>query len=942
MNNKQENSNPVVEAELKVLDFWRQKKIFAKSVENRVGAEEFVFYEGPPTANAKAGIHHMIARAYKDVVIRFQTLNGKQVKRRAGWDTHGLPVEVQVEKALGLNSKKEIENLVSGDVKTSIKQFNEACRQNVWSNIKDWEEFTARMGYWLDFENPYITYESDYIEELWRVVKKIHEQKLLVKSHKVVPYCPRCGTPLSSHEVAQEYKDVVDQTVIGKFELTDEENTFVLAWTTTPWTLPGNIALAVGADIKYVKVEHEESHYILAKDLVESVFKGLEHNVVSEISVKDLVGKSYKPLFAVDELIKAQNVHQIIIAPFVTTEEGTGVVHTAAMYGVDDYEVAKEQNLPRIHTVSETGEFLPNVKDFSGQNVHEATSSIIDSLKESKLLFKQQQHKHSYPFCWRCKSKLIYYAKDSWFIEMSKLKDQLISNNSKINWIPAHLKDGRMGEWLREVRDWSFSRDRYWGTPLPVWTNKETGEHLVVGSIAELREMAKDKNKVPDNFDPHRPFVDDVILQDKKGRDYYFEGVICDVWFDSGAMPFASGEVAQGRYPADYISEAVDQTRGWFYTLQAVAVLMGETEPPYKNVISLGHINDDQGKKMSKSLGNIIDPMVTAEEFGMDAIRLFMYSMNQPGLTKRFSIKDLTTSYRKNQMLLMNVLNFYLTYRPEKFNYDAELQSAHELDVWVKSLTNKLAQEVKEYMNSYDITSASRLIIDYLQDLSSWYVRRSRERKTNEFFNTLHFVLQTYSIITAPFTPFLSEHVWQSLKTKMDAESVHLTNWPTDGEVSEKSLSKMQLVREIVEMVHVKRQEVKIKVRQPLSNLTINTNESFSTAEEEMILDEVNMKKIQVVPSSELSVSIDTTITPELQKEADVREVTRALQAGRKKAGLLPGQHAQLIVHNQSDFSEKEIKELAQGLDLDVSFNAETTSNKVVLSDNKSIFFEIK
>ncbi len=939
--NKDNKNNQVVEAELKVLDFWQKNKIFEKSVNNRQGAEQFVFYEGPPTANAKAGIHHMISRAYKDVIARYQTLQGKQVNRRAGWDTHGLPVEVQVEKKLGLKNKQDIENLVKGDVKESIKLFNKKCRENVWKNIKDWEEFTSRMGYWLDLENPYITYEKEYIEELWGIIKKVNEQGLLAKSHKVVPYCARCGTPLSTHEVAQEYQDIVDKTVTVKFELKDEPGTFILAWTTTPWTLPGNVALAVSRDIEYSKVESEGAKYILATELVESVFKGKEVESLEKLVAQDLIGKTYKSLFSVDKLVKAKNVHQIITADFVTTEEGTGVVHTAAMYGVDDYEAAKAQDLPRIHTVGEDGKFLTIVKEFAGLDVHESTDQIIAALKEKGLLFKQEQYKHSYPFCWRCKSKLLYYAKDSWFIEMTKLKDQLISNNQKINWIPAHLKDGRMGEWLRELRDWSFSRNRYWGTPLPVWTNKTSGKHIVVGSVEELRQQAKDKSMVPEDFDPHRPFVDDVILQDSDGNDYNFEGVICDVWFDSGAMPFASGEDKAGRYPADYISEAIDQTRGWFYTLQAVAVLMGKDNPPYLNVISLGHINDDKGKKMSKSLGNILDPMATAEEFGMDAIRLFMYSMNQPGQTKRFSMKDLTTSYRKNQMLLMNVLNFYLTYKPEKFSYKKTLKSKNELDIWVESLVDKLAEEVSMAMDNYDITAASRLIIEFLQDLSLWYIRRSRERKTDEFFNTLHSVLQSYATIISPFTPFMAEHVWQELKNDKDIESVHLTDWPKDRKVNEKALVKMNLVRDVVELIHIKRQEVKIKVRQPLAKVVVKSDEQLSQNEQEMILLETNIKKLEVKVADKLAVELDTKLTPELKEEADEREITRAFQSARKSAKLQPSENANLKIMNNSNFSEVEITKLAKDVDLNASFDENEKERKISLNDNKTISFEI-
>lgn len=924
------NKSPVAQREEKVLAWWKEQDIFKRSIEQRAGCEPFVFYEGPPTANAKAGLHHMIARAYKDVVIRYKTMRGFEVKRRAGWDTHGLPVEVQVEKQLGLNNKKEIENLVPGDKLASIAKFNESCRSSVWSNIKEWEYFTERMGYWLDLTNAYITYEKEYVERLWQIVKKVYSDGRLVKSHKVVPFCPRCGTPLSSHEVAQEYKDIVDKTVFVKFPVAGENKTYLLAWTTTPWTLPGNIALAVGENIKYILARLGEEQFYVAADLADKVL-GKSYELVKELPAGELVGKKYEPPFAVSVLASQERAYQIIAAPFVTTEEGTGIVHTAAMYGVEDYEEAVKQQLPRIHTVTEDGKFINEVPQFGGRDVFESTDDIINYLKESGRLFRQQDHKHSYPFCWRCKSKLIYYAKDSWFVTMSELKEKLVALNDQVNWVPEHIKNGRYGEWLRELRDWSFSRDRYWGTPLPVWTNKETGKHLVVGSVSELRELAEDKAMVPEDFDPHRPNVDAVVLIDADGLKYHFEEVICDVWFDSGAMPFASGEDEAGRYPADYISEAIDQTRGWFYTLQAVAALENKTEPPYKNVICLGHINDEHGKKMSKSLGNIIDPLAIADQYGMDAARFYLYSMNQPGQAKRFSEKDLLVSFRQNQQILDNVVSFYLAYVES-----AESGEPTLLDQWILERRNELVVEVSGAMDNYDITGSARLLSDFITDLSQWYLRRSRDRKTTALFTTLKEVIVDLVKMLAPFTPFLTDDIWQQLKGEKEVESVHLANWPVAGEVNQDLLNSMMVVRSLAEKGHALRQAAKIKVRQPLASFTVT--EQLNQAEQTILAEELNVESIV---TGGQDVALDTEITEGLRQKGDKRELVRAWQDARRQVGLTPGQPAKLLMDAIEGLSESELTDLAKQVYLTYEPSDQGNDYLVKLS-NQEVKFSVK
>lgn len=935
----------IAKREEATLAWWQQNQIFERTIEQRRGAKPFVFYEGPPTANAKAALHHMLARAFKDVVVRFQTMRGFEVKRRAGWDTHGLPVEVQVEKALGLANKKEIENIVPGDRSASIAQFNQACRDNVWSHIKDWEYFTARMGYWLDFSNAYVTYEREYIEALWQIVKRVYEDGHLVKSHKVVPYCPRCGTPLSSHEVAQEYQDVVDKTVYVKFPVKGEPTTYFLAWTTTPWTLPGNIALAVGNDIDYILAKRDNEQYYLAGELADKVL-GSGYEIVRSVKADELVGKKYEPVFKVAKLAEQYKVYQVIAAPFVTTAEGTGIVHTAAMYGIEDYEEAVKQQLPRIHTVDETGHFTADVADFAGQAVFEATAAIITALKESGHLLKQQDHKHSYPFCWRCKSKLIYYAKDSWFITMSELKERLITINNQVNWVPDYIKEGRYGEWLQELRDWSFSRDRYWGTPLPVWTNKETGKHLVVDSVAELRAKAVKPELVTADFDPHRPFVDAIVLQDDEGRQYHFEEVICDVWFDSGAMPFASGEAAVGRYPADYISEAIDQTRGWFYTLQAVAVLMGKSESPYRNVICLGHVNDEHGKKMSKSIGNVIDPVLLADKYGMDAVRFYLYTINQPGNTKRFVEKDLLTSYRKNQQILENVVSFYHTYVAT-----ASAGVPTLLDRWAESRYYQLVEVVTQSMANYDITGAARAISDFIADLSQWYVRRSRDHKTVAFFANLKLIINGLARLLAPFTPFYAETIWSGLREDKEPESVHLTDWPTAQPYKQDLIDHMATIRAIVEGGHSLRQQAKLKVRQPLARLTVVGSlieaEGLALIEEELNLELVEVAK--VLPAGEptatvtpaITISLDTNLTPALKQRGVERELVRAWQDARRQFGLNPGQEAALLMPRPSGFNPERLAGLAESVNL--VWREETVAGTYrVQLDEETITFDLR
>src|SRR3989339_932885 len=704
------------EQESEVLKFWLENRIFQKTLEKQAPKGSFVFFEGPPTANGRPGIHHAESRAFKDCIPRFKTMQGFKVVRKAGWDTHGLPVELEVEKQLGFTGKAQIEEF-------GIAAFNEKCKESVWQYKKDWEEFTKRLGFWVDLDDAYVTYHPQYVESLWWVVKQVWDRGLLYKDYRVTPHCPRCGTSLSSHELSQGYKDVKDLSVTAKFKIVGRQNEYLLAWTTTPWTLPSNVGLAVGPDIVYAKVKMGEEFVWLAKERLDQVMT-MPYEIVDEAKGETLVGLEYEPLYPFAyEMIQAKQTDKkgwvVVPADFVTTDDGTGIVHTAVMYGADDFDLGQKVGLPKHHLVKLDGTFVEGMDFLSGRFVadEEVAVDIIKDLAHRGLLFAKAKYEHSYPHCWRCKTKVIYYAKDSWYIRMSELRDELLKQNANIHWEPDHIRDGRFGEWLREVKDWAFSRERYWGTPLPIWES-EDGEKLCVGSFEELRELAKDKSLVSENFDPHRPFVDDVVLV-KDGKEYRRVPDVCDVWFDSGCMPYAqwhypfenkelvdSGEA----YPADYISEAIDQTRGWFYTLLAVSTLLGR-ERPFKNVICLGHVLDAGGKKMSKSLGNIVKPMEMIDKHGADAVRWYMYTINQPGESKRFDEKTLSDMVRKNFTILMNVASFYEMFADGDSNLVTlgnQVTKSHVLDRWILARLHKLTKETTERLEDYIITETVR------------------------------------------------------------------------------------------------------------------------------------------------------------------------------------------------------------------------------------------
>ncbi len=1066
--------------EERILAFWEEQNIFQKSLEKNKDGEPFVFFEGPPTANAKPALHHLEARAFKDVIPRYKTMQGFSVPRRAGWDTHGLPVELQIEKKLGLASKKDIE-------KYGMAAFNKECKESVFTYIHDWEVFTDRIGYWVDKKTAYYTFNPSYMESLWSIISKVNDRGLLYKDYKVLPWCPRCGTTLASHELAQEYHDDKDLTVYAKFPIKGFEKAYFVAWTTTPWTLPGNVALAVGADIEYVEIKVGEEILVIARERLSLITDPYE--IVAEHKGSEMVGMEYEQIYTVAAL-QSDTAHKIYAADFVTTTDGTGIVHIAPMYGADDFVLGTSAGLPKIHTVNEEGKFIAGIDFLEGRFVkdEEVAIDIIKDLAHRGLLFRKEKYEHSYPHCWRCKTPLIYYARDSWYIRMSELRDDLMKANDTINWEPDHIKEGRFGEWIREVKDWAISRERYWGTPLPIWVAAD-GEKIVVDSVDTLKKYSKksgntytimrhgqsesnvkqqwscdstandplteagkeqvrtatvaftdkhidlivtspfvrtretaelvanalgisSKDIVPDprigewnvgsefnttnksiedyfeirnkdvvdryefktsdgesyaevfkrsaeflysidakykdknilivchgataralellsndiaistmfaktreykNFnnaeirqisftplphndsyelDLHRPYIDDVILE-KDGKEFRRVKEVMDVWFDSGSMPFAQDHYPFEHsetlaYPADFISEAIDQTRGWFYTLLAVGVLM-ERGAPYKNVISLGHLLDKDGKKMSKSIGNIVEPFEQMDKFGVDAVRFWMYSVNQPGESKNYDEKSVAEINNKVFNLLGNVYSFYELYRDKNLE-GSYTESANVLDQWIMARLNQTIEAVTTGLDAYDLFTPTRSLREFLDDLSTWYLRRSRDRLKDgdtDAKRTLYHVLKTTAQLLAPFAPFMTEDLWQKLKTDTDEESVHLSTWSKATEIDFEILEEMKKTREISTMGNAFRKKENLPIRQPLGLL--NTfGYQLKASMVSLIKDELNVKEVKFNEGNELSVVIDTAITPELKLEGDYRELVRAVQDLRKEKDLAP------------------------------------------------------
>ncbi len=857
--------------EHKVLDFWREQEIFEKSVSNREGSPEFSFYEGPPTANGKPHIGHVLTRVIKDLIPRYRTMKGYRVQRKAGWDTHGLPVELEVERKLGINGKEEIEAY-------GIEPFIQECKKSVWTYKTEWEELSERVGFWADMDNPYVTYENDYIESIWWALKEIWNKGLLYKGHKIVPYCPRCGTALSSHEVAQGYKEVEEESIYIRFKVLGREDTYFSAWTTTPWTLPSNVALCVNADEDYVLLKiprdvdgsEKDIYYFCAKALVNTVF-GKSAEILEIMPGSELVGMKYEPIlpYAFNTVKQIEkDAWYVVSDPFVTLTEGTGIVHIAPAFGEDDARLGRENDLPFVQLVNLDGTFPEDVTDFAGVFVKDADKSIVAKLERDGKLISSMDFTHTYPFCWRCDTALIYYARTNWFIRMTALRDQLMETNSCINWIPESIGKGRFGNFLESVVDWVISRERYWGTPLPIWTclNKDCGHQIAIGSIAELKELS---DNCPDDIELHKPYVDEVHINCPKCHGLMKrEQEVIDCWFDSGAMPFAqyhypfeNREQFDLTYPADFISEAVDQTRGWFYSLHAISnLLFGQNT--FKNCIVMGHVQDKDGIKMSKHVGNVVDPWDIIEKEGADAVRWYFYVNSQPWLPSRFSGEAVNETKRRFMGTFWNTYAFYVLYANiDKFDplqYKLEYNKLGVMDRWILSRMHSLIREVDTRLEKYDILYAARALQDFTDELSNWYVRRNRERfwgpdmpqdKINAYL-TLFTVLENLTLLSAPFVPFTAETIYQNLIGKRiqgAPESVHLADFPEyrEDRIDIELEQQMKLVLDIVVLGRAARNASAIKNRQPLSEILVVSEVKLSDEYIEIVLDELNIKNLR-------------------------------------------------------------------------------------------------
>ncbi|MDF2881928.1 MAG: isoleucyl-tRNA synthetase [Clostridiaceae bacterium] len=897
MYKKVDSSKSFVELESDVLKLWKENKVVEKSFALNGDGEYFTFYDGPPTANGKPHVGHVLTRVIKDLIPRYKVMKGYKVLRKAGWDTHGLPVELEIEKKLGISGKPQIEEY-------GVEAFVKQCKESVFTYSNMWKEMSEKLGFWVDMENPYVTYHDDYIESVWWALKQMWEKDLLYKGHKVVPYCPRCGTALSSHEVAQGYKDVRESTAFVKFKVKGEENKYILAWTTTPWTLPSNVALAVNKKYDYVEIVNNGEKLILAKELL-SVLQG-EYEIVNEFNGEKLLGMEYEQLFPF--YTPKEKAFYVVHGDFVTLTDGTGIVHIAPAYGEDDNMLGKKYGLPLINLVDGEGKFIDCVEPWKGIFVKKADSKILEYMNETGKLYKSEKFTHSYPHCWRCDTPLLYYPRDSWFVKMTSLRDKLLENNNKVNWYPDNIRTGRFGKFLENVIDWGISRDRYWGTPLPIW-ECECGHRECIGSRAELEEKGID---VPKGIEFHKPYIDNVKLRCPHcGKEMTRTQEVIDCWFDSGSMPFAqhhypfeNKEVFERNFPAQFISEAVDQTRGWFYTLLAISTALFDTNP-FENCVVLGHVLDKHGLKMSKHKGNVVDPFIVLEKEGADATRWHFYTSSAPWLPTRFSEEDVAETQRKFISTLWNVYSFYVLYA-EIDNFDASkyenFVSDNVMDKWIVSKLNTLIKDVEAHLDNYRITQAALAIESFVDELSNWYVRRNRARYWSTeltddkigAYTTLYNVLVTLSKVAAPFVPFVTETIYQSLVVSLNPnaiDSVHLCKWPCyDESLVDSNLEKdMDLAYTVVKLGRSARNAANIKNRQPLSEMLMSTK-SLPEYYDDIIKEELNIKKVEF--GADLSQYVNFEIKPNLPV------------LGKSYGKLIPGIRKAIAEMNQMNLAQ--------------------------------------
>ncbi|MBD5132824.1 MAG: isoleucine--tRNA ligase [Clostridiales bacterium] len=844
--------------EKKIAEFWKENDVFNKSITAREGGEEFSFYDGPPTANGKPHVGHVLTRTMKDIIPRFHTMKGKHVLRKAGWDTHGLPVELEVEKSLNIDGKQDIE-------KYGVEPFIEKCKQSVWKYKSEWEKMSDRVGYWADMDNPYVTYDDKYIESVWWSLKTIFDRGLIYKGHKIVPYCPRCGTALSSHEVAQGYKDVTERTAVVGFKSDFEGGCYILAWTTTPWTLPSNVALCVNAKFDYILIEADGNKYVLAKELVDKHFK--EYTTLKTYKGSALVGVKYEPLYKTYN--GKADCYKIVSDGYVTLTDGTGIVHIAPAFGEDDARVGRDNGLPFVKTIDERGRFT-EPKQFEGKFCKDADKDIIAELKSRGQLVSAPSYTHSYPFCWRCNTPLLYYARESWFIKTTAVKDKLIKNNASVNWYPESIGTGRMGNFLENVIDWGLSRDRYWGTPLPIWVCDKCGKTEAIGSKQEL----KDKCGIKGDIELHKPFVDGATYKCACGGTMKRTPEVIDCWYDSGSMPFAqyhypfeNKEVFEKTFPADFISEAVDQTRGWFYTLLVISTLLFD-KAPFKNCLVLGHVTDEQGRKQSKHLGNVVDPFSVLDATGADAVRWYYYTNSAPYLPSRFYMKAVSESQNKFLGTLYNTYAFYVMYADidsfDPTKVDKKKLKYTLMDKWALSELNELVKFVDDGLTQYKLYETARAIADFTDKLSNWYVRRCRERywaggmttdKTTAFY-TLYTVLETLARLVAPYTPFIAEEIYQNIVRTVDEKaplSVHTADFPKPDKklINEKLTCDMERVIKAAELGRAARNKSGLKNRQTLGKAIVAGE--FPIEYADILADELNVKAVEVGGTSELT-----------------------------------------------------------------------------------------